>query len=155
MPANCTSRPASRASVQVESRARRSIVRDCSAGNLAEARSGTNVTFSASPSVAAATARQKSTSSPDQRPDASLSEKTAMPSLTPQRSVPRDLICASVSPAAADGVGHAMTKSTAAAETSSLAKAMTDTDRGSDEVQAHAAGEDRRALNGQASRLGP
>jgi hypothetical protein len=71
------------------------------AGNLAEARSGTNVTRSGSPRAAAATARQMSTSSPDQRPVASCVENPVMPSLTPHRRVLRVLICSIVSPATA------------------------------------------------------
>src|SRR5215472_12687462 len=110
-PANSTLRLASRPSVQVVLRRRRSTTPAFRAGNLSEALRGTKVTFSASPSAAAATARQKSTFSPDQRPDASFVEKPAIPSLTPQRNVPLDLTCASVSPAVAGGTTQVRTNS--------------------------------------------
>ena len=61
-----------------------SISPDCSAVNLSLAVNGTNLTFVASPSVAAATARQTSTSTPVQVPAESAAENPARPLETPQ-----------------------------------------------------------------------
>ena len=58
--------------------------RSVSASKRTVADSGTYSTFAVSPSTAAATALQKSTSKPCQAPDPSFSEKPASPSLTPQ-----------------------------------------------------------------------
>ncbi|EXI69997.1 MAG: hypothetical protein AW07_04215 [Candidatus Accumulibacter sp. SK-11] len=90
MPGKRTRNTASRVRVHVVLASNRSTLRVCSAGNRAVVCSGTNSTFSGSFSTAAATARQKSTSSPRQYPLASRSEKPGMSSLTPQRSCPRD-----------------------------------------------------------------
>jgi hypothetical protein len=62
--------------------------------------SGTYSTFPVSPSTAAATALQKSTSNPCQTPDPSFSEKPGRPSLTPQINLPLERTSSSV-PAAA------------------------------------------------------
>src|SRR5262249_46722429 len=114
MPTKATRSSASRRSVQVVLRAKRSIALVSSAGKRAEARSGTNVTLPASPSAAAATARQKSTSRPDQRPDPSWDENPTMPSLTPQRRVPRALTSSSVAPAQTGDTAKAHTSATVA-----------------------------------------
>ena len=56
--------------------------------NLSLAVSGTNLTLVASPSVAAATARQTSTSTPVQVPEESAEENPARPLDTPQETWP-------------------------------------------------------------------
>src|SRR2546427_12150984 len=58
-----------------------------------------NLTLLASPRVAAATARHRSTSSPDQLPLPSASAKPARPVCTPQATAPRCLMPSSVLPA--------------------------------------------------------
>src|SRR5271165_844009 len=75
--------------VQVELRDRTSIFLSLSASKRSEADSGTYSTLDGSLKIAAASARQKSTSKPDQSPLSSLIEKPAIPWLTPQISVPR------------------------------------------------------------------
>src|SRR6476660_6454276 len=66
MPANNTPSEFSRDIVQVVLRDSTSILFDCSAVNRAGASNGTKVTFEGSSKMAAAMARQKSTSKPDQ-----------------------------------------------------------------------------------------
>src|SRR5271165_6547175 len=82
--------------VQVELRDRTSIFLSLSASNRSEAVSGTYSTFVGSLKIAAASARQKSTSKPDQSPLSSLIEKPASPWLTPQMSLPRSCTVFSV-----------------------------------------------------------
>src|SRR5271157_1417979 len=91
----------SRPSVQVELRDRTSICFFFKASKRSVAASGTNGTFEGSLKIAAASARQKSTSKPDHSPLSSLIEKPAMPSLTPQISLPRSCTVFSVWPSAA------------------------------------------------------
>ena len=89
---------------QVLLRDSRSIRRAVNASKRASAEAGTVSTFATSPSTAAATALQKSTSKPRQAPDPSFSEKPGRPPLTPQigfprartsSSVPADTLCSS------------------------------------------------------------
>jgi hypothetical protein len=68
-----------------------SIWFDCSAAKRVTASSGTNVTLAGSPKIAAATARQISTSKPVHAFLSSMLEKPSSPWLTPQLSVPRSL----------------------------------------------------------------
>ncbi len=60
---------------------------------------------------------------PTQRPDESFAEKPAMPSLTPQRKVPRALTSLRVSPARMDGGAQPATVSVTAAQRIVLARA--------------------------------
>src|SRR5204863_6587344 len=73
--------------------------------------SGTNLTLLASLSTAAATARQKSTSRPVQRPWLSAFEKPGPDVFTPHTTCPRALTASSVLPACA---GMAMAAAAAA-----------------------------------------
>src|SRR5262245_14433010 len=66
-----------------------SIRSPCSADNRSVVLSGTNCTFLGSLKIAAAIARQKSTSKPFQFPCASLVENPINSGLTPQLTVPR------------------------------------------------------------------
>src|SRR6478752_10153021 len=91
MPANNTPSEFSRDIVQVVLRDSTSILFDWSALNRAGASSGTKATFEGSSKMAAATARQKSTSKPDQLFLSSALEKPSKPWLTPQFSTPRSL----------------------------------------------------------------
>src|SRR5262245_35037213 len=125
MPTKATRSSASRRSVQVVLRASRSIALVSNAGHRAEARSGTTDTLPACPTVAPATARQKSASSPDQRPDPSWAENPTIPSLTPQRRVPRAFTSARVAPAHVGDATHALAKPTAAMIRSDGAPART------------------------------
>src|SRR5580698_2102449 len=75
--------------VQVELRDKTSIFFVFSASKRSSAESGVKRTFAGSPSVAAAKARQKSTSKPDQAPLASALENPGTPWLTPQISASR------------------------------------------------------------------
>jgi hypothetical protein len=75
---------ASRDSVHVELRASTSIEPDFSASKRSCADSGVKRTFVASLKIAAASARQKSTSRPAQVPLAFCAENPSMPWLTPQ-----------------------------------------------------------------------
>ena len=81
----------SRDSVQVVLRDSTSISPDCSAVKRSLADSGTNFTLAASLKIAAAIARQISTSRPAQLPLSSGAEKPGKPWLTPQDSMPRSL----------------------------------------------------------------
>ena len=81
----------SRESVQVVLRDSTSISPDCSAVKRSLADSGTNLTLVGSLKIAAAIARQTSTSSPVQLPLSSGEEKPGRPWLTPQDSMPRSL----------------------------------------------------------------
>jgi hypothetical protein len=65
--------------VQVELRDSTSILFDCSAVKRAAASSGVNVTFAGSPKIAAATARQISTSKPVHAFFSSMLEKPNKP----------------------------------------------------------------------------
>ena len=77
--------------VQVELRDRTSILRSLKAWNRASAESGTSLTLFGSPKIAAAIARQKSTSKPAQIPRWSTNENPGNPSFTPQTNDPRVL----------------------------------------------------------------
>ena len=101
MPAKTTPSEASRVSVQVLLRDSTSISPACSDVKRCCEFSGTNLTLLASLSTAAATARQKSTSSPVQRPWLSAFEKPGPEVLTPHTSWPRALTASSVLPACA------------------------------------------------------
>src|SRR5215472_12313558 len=81
----------SRDIVHVELRDSKSILSDWSAVKRAEASRGRNVTLPGSPKIAAATARQISTSNPLQPFLSSMLEKPRRPWLTPQLSAPRSL----------------------------------------------------------------
>src|ERR1017187_8113695 len=70
--------------VQVELRASTSTLRFCNSANRSFASSGMNLTLPASSNIAAAMARQKSTSNPDQFPFSSALENPGNPVLTPQ-----------------------------------------------------------------------
>src|SRR6185312_6255437 len=91
----------SRESVQVVLRDSTSISPDCSAVKRSLADSGTNFTLVGSLKMAAATARQTSTSMPVQLPLSSGAEKPGKPWLTPQDSMPRSLTVLSVCAVAA------------------------------------------------------
>src|SRR3954453_7543788 len=103
----------SRDDVQVVLRASRSTSPDCSAVKRSLAVSATNLTLLASLKIAAATARQKSTSRPVQLPCASGRPKPPSVPLAPQLSMPRVLTEVRVWADAADGA-----KATAAARAS-------------------------------------
>src|SRR5215211_6115196 len=75
---------ASRELVQVVLRARTSISPDLSGSKRSLAESGVNLTLAGSLKIAAAMARQKSTSSPVQLPLSSGTENPGSPWLTPQ-----------------------------------------------------------------------
>src|SRR5581483_4480667 len=83
-------------SVQVVLRDSTSISPDCSAVKRSLADSGTNLTLLGSSKMAAAIARQTSTSIPVQLPLSSGEEKPGRPWLTPQESWPRSLTAFSV-----------------------------------------------------------
>ena len=74
---------------------------DCSAVKRCCAVVGTYFTFSASPKIAAATARQTSTSRPVHLPWLSAGAKPATPVLTPQIRLPRALMASRSLPACA------------------------------------------------------
>src|SRR6195952_3226011 len=101
MPAKFTPSEVSRDSVQVVLRDSTSISPDCSAVKRSLADSGTNLTLVGSLKMAAATARQMSTSRPVQLPLSSGEEKPGRPWLTPQDSIPRSLTVLSVCAVAA------------------------------------------------------
>src|SRR5215468_6651430 len=101
---------ASRDSVHVVLRARTSTSPVCNAAKRLAAVSGTNFTLFASLKIAAATARQKSTSKPVQLPWASGRPKPGSWPLEPQLRTPR---CLTVSRVAATAVS-ATTNATAA-----------------------------------------
>src|SRR6185312_2892479 len=86
----------SRDNVQVVLRDSTSISPDCNAVKRSLADSGTNLTLVGSLKIAAATARQISTSIPVQLPLSSGDEKPGNPWLTPQVSIPRSLTVLSV-----------------------------------------------------------
>src|SRR5262245_34754608 len=89
-----------------------SIAPDLSASKRSLADNGVNLTLLASLKIAAATARQKSTSNPDQAPFSSAAENPKIPWLTPQLSAPRSFTAASV---CAEAVPTARTSATAGA----------------------------------------
>src|SRR6478735_9468489 len=101
MPVKTTPSEASRDSVQVLLRESTSISPACSEVKRCCELSGTYLTFSASLSTAAATARQKSTSSPDHLPWLSAEENPGPEVLTPQTTWPRAFTASSVLPACA------------------------------------------------------
>src|SRR5579883_52633 len=124
--------------VQVELRDSKSIFLAFKASKRSSALSGTKRTFAASPRVAAATARQKSTSKPDQAPLASAIEKPGTPWLTPQIRAPRWRASSSV-PAKADEAAPASAASAKAKRRrlgpmaiSLKARRLLDDDAGSD-----------------------
>ena len=84
MPAKFRPSDVSRDSVQVVLRDSTSISPDCRAVKRSFADSGTNFTLVGSLKIAAAMARQKSTSSPVQLPLSSGAENPGRPWLTPQ-----------------------------------------------------------------------
>src|SRR5215217_7952282 len=86
----------SREEVQVVLRASTSTSPDCSAVKRSLAVSATNFTLLGSLKIAAASARQKSTSSPVQLPCASGRPNPPSVPLAPQLSMPRDLMVLSV-----------------------------------------------------------
>src|ERR1700750_3258269 len=96
MPVKLAPSEVSRDRVQVVLRDSTSISPDCSAVNRSLADSGTNLTLVGSLKIAAATARQTSTSSPVQLPLSSGDEKPGRAWLTPQDSMPRSLTVLSV-----------------------------------------------------------
>src|SRR3954471_23283016 len=77
--------------VHVELRDSTSIFFDCNAPKRSLAESASNCTLLVSLKIAAASARQKSTSKPLHSPPSERLEKPSTPSLTPQMSVPRCL----------------------------------------------------------------
>src|SRR5216684_4856757 len=83
MPAKLRPILVSRSSVQVVLRESKSTSPDCKAVKRSLVESGVNFTFCGSPKIAAASARQKSTSRPVQLPLSSGLEKPVMPWLTP------------------------------------------------------------------------
>ena len=90
----------SRAIVQVELRDTRSTSFDCSAVKRSAAESGEYLTLVASPKTAAATARQRSMSSPDHLPASSTTAKPGRPLLlAPHCTKPLALTASKVSPA--------------------------------------------------------
>src|ERR1051325_10124106 len=99
MPVKTTPSDASRVRVQVLLRDSTSISPACSDEKRCCELSGTNLTLLESLSTAAATALQKSTSSPVQRPWLSAFEKPGPDVLTPQMSWPRAFTASSVLPA--------------------------------------------------------
>src|SRR5690242_15607605 len=86
----------SREEVQVVLRASTSTSPDCSAVKRSFAVSATNFTLVGSLKIAAASARQKSTSRPVQLPCASGRPKPPSVPLAPQLTMPRDLMVLSV-----------------------------------------------------------
>src|SRR5438045_2795866 len=99
MPVKTTPSDASRVRVQVLLRDSTSISPACRDERRCCDLSGTNLTLLASFSTAAATARQKSTSSPVHLPWLSAAENPGPDVLTPQTSWPRALTASSVLPA--------------------------------------------------------
>src|SRR3954452_10174378 len=97
MPAKLAPSEVSRDKVQVVLRDSTSTSPDCSAVNRSLADSGTYFTLVGSLKIAAAMARQTSTSSPVQLPLSSSDEKAGRPWLTPHASMPRSLTVLSVS----------------------------------------------------------
>jgi hypothetical protein len=75
--------------LQVELRDRISTLRFCNSLKRSLASSGTNLALAGSSKIAAATARQKSTSNPLQLPLSSGIEKPGSPLLTPHSTSPR------------------------------------------------------------------
>jgi hypothetical protein len=73
-----------------------STLRFCSSLKRSLASSGTNLTLVGSSKIAAAMARQKSTSKPDQLPFSSAAEKPGRPVLTPHSTASRRTVLFSV-----------------------------------------------------------
>src|SRR6187399_675910 len=94
---------------------RRSTSLDCSAVKRCCEVSGTYLTFSESPKMAAETARQTSTSRPTHLPWLSATAKPAMPVGTPQITAPRALMASRSLPAIAAPDARATVSPTAAA----------------------------------------
>src|SRR5436853_4800085 len=113
MPVKFRPSEVSREEVQVVLRTSTSASPDCTEVKRCCAVSATNFTLLASLKIAAASARQKSTSRPVQLPCASGSPKPPSVPLAPQLSIPRDLIALSDWAEAADAA-----KATAAARAS-------------------------------------
>src|SRR4051812_36174109 len=114
MPVKTTPTDASRVRVQVLLRDSTSISPACSDEKRCCELRGTNLTLVASCSTAAATALQKSTSSPVQRPWLSALEKPGREVFTPHTTWPRDFTASSVLPACAGNASAAaVTASTA------------------------------------------
>ncbi len=82
--------------LQVELRERMSTLRLCSSLKRSLASSGMNLALLGSSKIAAATARQKSTSKPVQLPLSSGLEKPGRPVLTPHSTSPRRTVRFSV-----------------------------------------------------------
>src|SRR3954452_15487890 len=101
MPAKLAPSEVSRDKVQVVLRDSTSTSPDCSAVNRSLADSGTYFTLVGSLKIAAAMARQTSTSSPVQLPLSSGDEKPGRPALTPQDNMPRSVTVLSVCAVAA------------------------------------------------------
>src|SRR5262245_37897986 len=99
MPVKTTPSEASRVSVQVLLRESTSTSPACSEVKRCCEFSGTNLTLFASPSTAAATAGQKSTSRPVHLPWLSAFEKPGPEVLTPHTIWPRDFTASNVLPA--------------------------------------------------------
>ncbi len=78
--------------LQVELRERISTLRFCNSLKRSLASSGMNFAFFGSSKIAAATARQKSTSKPVQLPLSSGIEKPGRPVLTPHSTSPRRIV---------------------------------------------------------------
>src|SRR6187455_1011102 len=93
----------------------RSTSPDCSAVKRCCEVSGTYLTFSDSPKIAAETARQTSTSRPTHLPWLSATAKPAMPVGTPQITAPRALMASRSLPAIAAPDARAAVSPTAAA----------------------------------------
>src|SRR6478735_10037471 len=91
MPVKFKPSEVSREEVQVVLRASTSTSPDCSAVKRSFAVSATNFTLVGSLKIAAASARQKSTSSPVQLPCASGKPKPPRTPFAPQLRLPRDL----------------------------------------------------------------
>src|SRR6185295_9430583 len=108
MPAKTMPSEASRVSVQVLLRERTSTSPACSEVKRCCELSGTNLTLLASFSTAAATALQKSTSSPVHLPWLSALEKPGPEVLTPHTTWPRALTASSVLPAQAGDAAAAI-----------------------------------------------
>src|SRR3977135_3203866 len=113
-------------SFQVVLRESTSISPDCSAVKRSLADSGTNLILVASLKIAAAIARQTSTSIPVQLPLSSGDEKPGKPWLTPQESMPRSLTVLRVCAEAAWAERPAATARVTTRDTRFMGKAFRD-----------------------------
>src|SRR5262249_47549261 len=116
----------SRELVHVVLRASTSTSPDCSAVIRSLAVSGTNFTLVGSSKIAAAIARQKSTSKPVQLPCGSGWPNPASPGLEPQFSTPRDFTVLRVWAVAVDAARPSATAQAAAARTCFMIQAAPD-----------------------------